>query len=142
MRETWIKTAKSPSLSGRRSRNTSPEIALRRALHRLGLRFRVHRRIPSSRLTVDILLPRYLLAVQVQGCFWHRHGCLVGGARDPAGPNASAWLAKIARVREAERRGRALLQQAGFNVMIIWECEIRADATKAAARIASRVSQR
>ena len=132
----WMKTARSASLSKRRSRNTSPELALRSALHRLGLRFRVHRRIPPSRLTVDILLPRHRLAVHVHGCFWHRHGCAVGGGRAPEGPNAPAWSAKILRVEEAEQRGAALLLKAGFRVMVVWECEIRANVADAAKRVA------
>jgi DNA mismatch endonuclease, patch repair protein len=137
MPEKWIKTSRSTSLSGRSSRNTTPELALRCALHRLGLRFRVHRRILPSRLTVDILLPRQHLAVQVHGCFWHQHGCAVGGGRAPEGPNASAWSAKICRVKEAEERGAALLMRAGFRVMVVWECEIRANAFGVARRIAS-----
>lgn len=136
--ERWTTTSRSASLSGRRSRNTAPELALRSALHRLGLRFRVHVKIPPSRLTVDILLPRHRLAVQIYGCFWHRHGCAVGGGRAPQGPNAPAWSAKILRVKEAEQRGTALLMRAGFRVLVVWECEIRANVVGVAEQVASR----
>jgi DNA mismatch endonuclease, patch repair protein len=127
MPETWVKTEWSSSLSGRRSRDTRPEQALRSALHRHGFRFRIHQRIPKSRLTVDILMPKYKIAVQVHGCFWHRHGCAVGGGRKPSGPNARAWASKIERVRESDKRGTVLLGEAGYQVVVVWECELRKD---------------
>lgn len=141
-RESWITTRWSKSLSGRPSRDTKPELLLRSALHRMGLRFRVHRRIPNSRLTVDIILPRYRIAVQVFGCFWHGHGCSVGGRKSPEGPNAAAWIAKRERVRESDKRGEALLLQAGISTVVVWECELREGAALIAARIAKLIKQK
>src|SRR4051812_33794791 len=86
--------AVSRRMSKQRRRDTNPEVALRRELHRLGLRFRLDRKVlESSRTRVDILLPGARLAVFVDGCFWHRcpdHGSIPESNRD-------WWAAKLAR---------------------------------------------
>jgi DNA mismatch endonuclease (patch repair protein) len=126
MKEHWEKTRHSNALSGRVSRDTKPEMSLRRALHARGLRFRLHRAI-GERLTVDIILPRYRIALFVDGCYWHGHGCDVGGAKPARGPNAAAWAAKLKRVKGREVRAARLLAEAGFIVNRVWECQIRRD---------------
>lgn len=136
MPETWVETNWSSALSGRRSRDTRPEKMLRSALHRRGFRFRIHQRIPNSRLTVDVLMPKYKIAIQVHGCFWHRHGCALGGGRKPGGPNAQAWAIKMKRVRASDKRGIVLLWQAGYQVVVVWECELRKDLDAAVSHIA------
>ena len=128
-KESWITTEFSKALSIRSSRNTGPEVTLRCALHALGLRFRLHRRI-GERLTVDILLPRHRVAVFVDGCFWH--GCPVHGHAVKGGPNRAEWANKLLYVKERERRAERLLSEAGFHVVRLWECAIRRDATRAA----------
>lgn len=139
--ERWQPTARSASLSGRLSRHTEPELQLRRALHKLGLRFRLHRRIESTRLTVDIVLPRYRLAVFCDGCFWHRHDCRAPARITPAGVNAGAWNAKNARVKEAESRAKRLLLDAGYTVLRFWECEILRSSDHVAYRVRFAASQ-
>lgn len=141
MTEHWVKTRFSEALSGRLSRNTKPEILLRRALHALGLRFRIHRRI-GRRLTADIVLPRYTAVIFVDGCFWHQHGCKHGGQRPPTGPNAEAWLKKLMRVKEREEIARKIIEADGCAVFRVWECEINEDAGKVAASLADRLSER
>jgi len=103
-----------------RSRDTKPEVALRRALHSRGFRFRLHdRRLPGQ---PDIVLPRYRAVLLVHGCFWHRHGC--SNSRLPS-TRPEFWQAKldgnVARDSQNERK----LADLGWRVAIVWECEIR-----------------
>ena len=100
-------------------RDTQPELTVRRSLHRLGYRFRLHRRdLPG---TPDITLPRYRLAVLVHGCFWHRHPrCRF--AYTPK-TRVEFWSRKfdqnVARDKTVNRKLRAL----GWTVLTVWECE-------------------
>ncbi|MFC5846294.1 very short patch repair endonuclease [Aminobacter ciceronei] len=104
-----------------RGQDTAPEMRVRRALHRLGFRFRIHRRdLPG---TPDVLLPRYKTAMFVHGCFWHRHpGCK--RASQPA-TNAERWKQKFARNIERDRIVERELSALGWTVAVIWECEAR-----------------
>lgn len=103
-----------------RSKNTLPELAVRRALHAAGFRFRLHRRdLPG---TPDIVLPALRTAVLVNGCFWHGHNCRRGR---PPSANAEFWSSKLIRNVERDRRARAALEAQGWRVRVIWQCEIR-----------------
>lgn len=104
-----------------RSRDTSPEFAVRRIAHRLGLRFRLHRRnLPG---TPDLIFPRHRLAVFVHGCFWHRHlGC--PRATTPK-TRAAYWQAKFERTVDRDSAATAALNKSGWRVLIIWECWLR-----------------
>lgn len=112
---------RSRNMASIRGKDTRPELRVRSALHRLGCRFRLHRRdLPG---TPDVVLPKYRTVVFVHGCFWHRHpGCPRSFA--PA-TRSEFWRAKLDRnvVRDAENR-RAL-EAAGWRVVVIWECETR-----------------
>jgi len=103
-----------------RSKNTGPELAVRRTLHRKGYRFRLHRKdLPGS---PDIVLPRHRLALFVHGCFWHRHaGC--HRCTTPA-TRREFWEAKFAGNMERDRRQIEALETAGWVVRVLWECEI------------------
>lgn len=102
-----------------RSRDTSPELHVRQALHAAGLRFRLHRRdLPG---TPDIVLPALHTVVQVNGCFWHGHGCRRG--RVPAS-NTGFWSEKMARNVERDNRTTAALEAAGWSVRTVWQCEL------------------
>ena len=103
-----------------RSRDTAPEIAVRRALHAAGYRYRLHRRdLPGS---PDIVLQKFRRAVQVNGCFWHGHDCRRGD-RLPS-TKAEYWRAKIERNRQRDHTATEALKEAGWRVVTIWECEI------------------
>ncbi|EFC83343.1 very short patch repair endonuclease [Parafrankia sp. EUN1f] len=121
---TWTATREGSHLRGRRARNTTPEIALRRAVHALGLRFRVHQTV-VPRCTPDFVLPRWQLAVFVDGCFWH--GCPTHGMKQYRGPNADLWRQKMETNRNRDRRNDATLAEAGWNVLRVWECQVRRD---------------
>lgn len=100
-------------------RHTAPEIAVRRAAHQIGLRFRLHRRdLPGS---PDLVFARYRLAVFVHGCFWHRHrGC--PGATTPK-TRPEFWQRKFDGNVARDTRNCAELKKLGWRILIIWECE-------------------
>lgn len=99
----------------------------------MGLRFRLQRRV-APRCTADFVLPRYRVAVFVDGCFWH--GCPKHCPADFQGPNAALWREKIAANRERDERNTVEATEAGWTVVRIWECEIRRDTGGAARRVA------
>jgi DNA mismatch endonuclease (patch repair protein) len=120
-----------------RSSNTAPELALRRALHALGFRFRIHRKdLPGK---PDIVLPRYRTVVFVHGCFWHRHvGCKV--ATTPKS-NTAFWVEKFDKNVARDSRSKILLEAQGWKVIIVWECELGSGqkAVESAVRIAHEI---
>lgn len=104
-----------------RSTNTTPERKVRSLLHHLGFRFRLHRKdLPGK---PDIVLPKHSTVVFVHGCFWHRHtGC--PHASTPA-THQDYWLPKFKRTVKRDQRNQKELRRRGWNVIVIWECEIR-----------------
>ena len=112
--------ARSRLMARIRGKNTAPELAVRRALHAAGFRFRLHRRdLPG---TPDIVLPRYQIAIFVHGCFWHGHECAKGSLPKS---REDYWETKIYANRERDKRKRLELEAAGWRIVTIWECEIR-----------------
>jgi DNA mismatch endonuclease (patch repair protein) len=102
--------------------NTGPEIALRKALHALGLRYRLHdRKLPGR---PDIVLPRWKAVVFVHGCFWHRHeGCRY--ATIPA-TRPQFWKDKFAANVSRDQRNLDGLAAAGWRTRVVWECDLKA----------------
>lgn len=112
--------ARSAVMRAVKGRDTRPEMAVRRAAHALGYRFRLHRReLPGS---PDLVFPSRKTAVFVHGCFWHGHDC-PRGARAPK-TNADYWRAKIARNVARDARVIAELEALGWRPAVIWECMI------------------
>lgn len=106
-----------------RTKNTTPETKVRRALHAAGFRFRLHRKdLPG---TPDIVLPRFKTCVFVHGCFWHGHG----GCSKAGVPNTheAFWTEKISRNKERDSRTKKKLEKAGWNVSVVWECETKSN---------------
>ncbi|RTL64499.1 MAG: very short patch repair endonuclease [Pseudonocardiaceae bacterium] len=136
--EEWVTTPRSGHLRGRRSKDTTPELLLRRALHAMGARYRLHRRIaPICR--PDLVLPKYRIAVFVDGDYWH--SCPIHGHNRPfVGPNAALWEQKMLRNKERDRCSTALAEEAGWTVVRLWECTIRADPNAAAQAVLRRQS--
>lgn len=111
---------RSRCMSHIRARDTRPELAVRRVLHRMGFRFRLHRGTLPGR--PDLVLPKWRRAVFVHGCFWHgHHGC--GLFRWP-GSNPDYWRAKISGNVERDRLAEGLLLASGWRVVTVWECSI------------------
>lgn len=113
--------ARSRLMSRVRGKDTGPELAVRRAAHAAGFRFRLHRRdLPG---TPDLVFPRFKAAIFVHGCFWHGHGCKKG--RLPKS-REDYWGPKIAANRARDAVKQAQLEAAGWRVLTIWQCEIGA----------------
>lgn len=119
-----------------RSRDTGPEMIVRRFLHAAGLRYRLHdRRLPGS---PDLVFPSRRIALFVHGCFWHQHyGC---AAAERPRTRLDYWTRKLDGNMERDQRRRAELEAAGWEVMVIWECETRDRA--ALARLAEGIQRR
>ena len=101
-------------------RDTAPELAVRRALHAAGLRYRVQLPVPGKgRRSIDIAFPRARLAVFVDGCFWH--GCPEHGVEPKA--NSEWWRWKLQRNQNRDRDTTGLLQDQGWMVLRVWEHE-------------------
>lgn len=128
----WVGTHASGRLSGRAKKGTKPELMLRRALHALGARYRLHREI-APRLTADIAFPGPRVAVWVDGCFWH--SCPRHGKSGLGGPNAERWAAKFARNRERDERACRLAEAAGWRTLRLWECQVIEDPIGSAERV-------
>lgn len=113
--------ARSRLMASIRGKDTKPEMVVRRLLHAMGYRFRLHRRdLPG---TPDIVLPGRRAVVFVHGCFWHRHaGCRL--AAIPA-TRRDFWEAKIAANKARDRRAVAQLRRDGWRVAVVWECQTR-----------------
>ena len=108
------------SMQGNRSRDTMPELAVRKLLHRLGFRYRVaHRPLPQFRATADIVFPRQRVAIFIDGCFWH--GC--DEHYRPAATNAEYWQSKIEHNIERDKRVTGVLLDAGWTVLRFWSHE-------------------
>lgn len=100
--------------------HSKPEIAVRKAAHALGYRFRLHRRdLPGS---PDIVFPSVKRAILVHGCFWHRHGC--SRTTTPTS-NCLFWEEKFKANRARDARVKRALRRAGWKVLIVWECQTR-----------------
>jgi len=129
-------------MQSNKSRDTGPELAVRSAVHRLGLRFRVNRRpLPGLRRTADLVFPTERVAVFVDGCFWH--GCPEHYTVPKA--NAEFWASKLAANVNRDRETDRLLTAAGWTSIRIWEHQAPGDAALAidavvrASRIRGRV---
>lgn len=101
--------------------NTQPEVLVRRLLHRMGYRYRLH--LPDLPGKPDIVFPGRRKVIFVHGCFWHGHGCARGN-RQPK-HNAEYWQAKIARNEARDKKHINTLTEAGWNVLVLWECELK-----------------
>ena len=102
------------------SKDTRPEMAVRRAVHAAGHRYQLHRAdLPGK---PDLVFPRHRLAVFVHGCFWHRHSCRKGSSV-PA-TRTTYWLAKFKRNKSRDRRARDSLRRLGWRSLVVWECQL------------------
>jgi DNA mismatch endonuclease (patch repair protein) len=123
-------------MQANKGRDTKPELALRSAVHTLGLRYRVSTRpLPAIRRTADMVFTRARVAVFMDGCFWH--GCPEHHTKSAT--NAAYWAEKVRRNRERDAETDRLLAEAGWHVIRIWEHE---DPCQAAVRVAEEVRAR
>jgi len=137
MADTISAERRSWNMSRIRGRDTGPELRLRSLLHRAGFRFRLHAKdLPGK---PDIVLPKYHTVIFVHGCFWHRHeGCRY--ATTPS-TRAEFWQAKFDGNVERDNRNRAALEAAGWTVMTVWECELKADADRIVQQLSTEIRE-
>ncbi|WP_083233320.1 very short patch repair endonuclease [Planctopirus hydrillae] len=111
------------NMSRIRNRDTKPELIVRSLLHRMGYRFRLHRKdLPGK---PDIVLPKYRTVIFVHGCFWHRHhNCRYASTPQS---HTAFWNAKFATTIERDREVRRQLRKLAWHVIVVWECEITAE---------------
>lgn len=111
---------RSEVMSRVKSENTKPELSVRSALHRMGYRFRLHRKDLPGR--PDIVLPKHRTAIFVHGCFWHQHP----DCRKATVPvkNSAFWEAKLKRNKGRDEQAERSLRELGWNVVVVWECEV------------------
>lgn len=110
---------RSALMSTIRGKDTAPELRVRRAAHALGYRFRLHRRdLPGC---PDLVFRRRRKIIMVHGCFWHQHPGCTNTARPKT--HEAYWEAKFARTMERDRNAQAALSAAGWQVLVVWECE-------------------
>ena len=103
-----------------RNKDTDPELRVRRVLHRLGYRFRLHRKdLPG---TPDIVLSRFCTVIFVHGCFWHGHTCRRGHLPES---NHTFWRNKILGNKRRDKRTHLLLQRSGWHVIVVWQCQAK-----------------
>jgi DNA mismatch endonuclease (patch repair protein) len=111
---------RSRMMSGIRSKNTNPELLIRRGLHARGFRFRLHdKRLPGK---PDLVLPKYSAVIFVHGCFWHRHDCHL--FKWPK-TRREFWHKKLLRNQEKDVESYASLKKDGWYILTIWECALK-----------------
>jgi DNA mismatch endonuclease (patch repair protein) len=113
------------NMSRIRGKNTKPELLVRRLLHAKGYRYRLHGRSGSVRLpgNPDLVFAGRRKVIFVNGCFWHFHDCRAGQHAPKA--NAAFWEAKRSRTRERDDQQRRQLEASGWEVLTVWECELK-----------------
>jgi len=103
-----------------KQKDTKPEMIVRRLLHKMGFRFRLHRKnLPGK---PDITLPKFKAVVFVHGCYWHGHNCQKGR---PSETRKEFWAKKIFGNRKRDQANITALQKIGYRVLVVWECETR-----------------
>ena len=112
---------RSRNMAAVRGSNTKPEIRVRKLLHSLGYRFRLHRKdLPGK---PDIVLPKFRTVIFVHGCFWHSHKCRWGSVI-PA-TRAEFWASKRGDTKKRDVRNQRQLKALGWSVVVVWECQTR-----------------
>jgi DNA mismatch endonuclease (patch repair protein) len=108
-------------MSHNRSKDTEPEWVVRRLVHALGFRYRLH--VASLPGKPDLVLPRHRKAIFVHGCFWHAHGCRQ--SQQLPATRTHYWRDKFAKNVARDQKALRQLWQAGWQVLVVWECETR-----------------
>jgi len=124
------------NMSRVRGKDTKPEMTLRRALHALGLRYRLHRRDMAG--CPDLVFPRYKTVIFVHGCFWHGHRCHLFKKPET---HTDFWLKKISGNVDRDNKAIKVLRDEGWRVLMIWECALRGPRRMDLLKILRRVQQ-
>lgn len=115
------KEARSLNMSKIRSKNTLPELLVRKALWQMGYRYRLHyKKLPGK---PDIVMVKCKTAIFVHGCFWHRHKNCIEASRPKT--NSEYWETKISKNVERDKKHKKEIEKIGWKVIVIWECDIK-----------------
>jgi DNA mismatch endonuclease (patch repair protein) len=119
--DVFPKEKRSQIMANIKGKDTKPEKVVRSLLHKMGYRFRLHRRdLPGN---PDIVLPKYKKVIFVHGCFWHGHaGC--PRAKRP-NTNKAFWNEKLTKNIDRDNRNQQKLKKLGWDYLIIWQCQIK-----------------
>jgi DNA mismatch endonuclease, patch repair protein len=131
MIDTVSQSDRSRIMAAVKSKDTGPELAVRRLVHSMGYRYRLHVRSLSG--TPDLVFPRLRKIINVNGCFWHLHNC--PRCRIPS-TKRKYWIAKLQRNAMRDRCNQRKLRRNGWRVMVIWECQI---STKNISKLKSKI---
>ena len=119
MTDVFSKEKRSEIMSKIRSKDTKPEMIIRKNLHGMGYRYRLHiKDLPGK---PDIYLPKYKTVIEVMGCFWHGHNCHLGSSPNS---NKDYWVNKITRNKERDLLNKKLILEKGLDLLVVWECSI------------------
>ena len=119
MSDTFTKAERSRIMAAVKSKDTAPELIVRRLVHSMGYRYRLHdKSLPGK---PDLVFPRLRKVINVSGCFWHMHGC--ARCRVPSS-HRRYWIAKMRRNAARDKRVRRSLRLAGWEVLVVWECQL------------------
>ena len=123
MVDIFSKEKRSEIMSKIRSTNTKPELFIRKYLFSYGFRYRLHKKgLPGK---PDIVLQKYNTIIFIHGCFWHGHDCKIGSASRKQKSNTDYFNNKLAKYFERDKRNKEKLISKGWNIITIWECEIK-----------------
>jgi DNA mismatch endonuclease (patch repair protein) len=127
---------RSRMMAGIRGKNTKPELLVRSTLHRRGFRFRLHdKKLPGR---PDLVLPKWNAVIFINGCFWHGHDCYL--FKEPK-TRPRFWREKIDKNRQRDRQAHIRLLDAGWRVMLIWECALKGRSAMPADRLVTYVER-
>lgn len=121
MTDVLTKEQRHRNMANIKGKNTKPELIVRSLVHRLGYRYRLHQKgLPGK---PDLVFSARRKVIFVHGCFWHMHECRYGVVKPTT--NASFWETKRLSNVERDRKNRVALEQTGWQVLVIWECQTR-----------------
>jgi DNA mismatch endonuclease (patch repair protein) len=118
MADTFTKSERSRIMAAVKAKDTTPEMIVRRLVHAMGYRYRLH--VQSLPGNPDLVFPRLRKVLFVSGCFWHMHTC--GRCRIPSA-RRDYWVRKLERNAARDKRVQRALRRAGWQVLVIWECQ-------------------
>lgn len=133
MTDTVSQVERSRIMAAVKSKDTTPELAVRRLVHAMGYRYRLH--VQSLPGKPDLVFPRLRKVINVNGCFWHLHGC--ARCRIPSS-RRRYWVAKLHRNAERDKQVWRALRQVGWQVLVVWECQT---SSKTLARLRAKVAR-
>ena len=135
MADVHSKESRRKNMAAIKGKDTKPELLIRKGLHHLGFRYRLHDKKLLGK--PDLVFPKYRAVIFVNGCFWHKHDCHL--FKQPA-TRKEFWESKINRTCERDRENRVALREAGWRVLTIWECSLKGKTRLQDSELLERVS--